>query len=98
MSKEHVHDELHRFVFDPNHQSIIQPEGGLDEVWQIIINDVLDYEKRTSNPWYPKDATPQGYSLEQSDRPDIVYENESFIMGIECLEFDASRKIRKGSK
>lgn len=98
MSKEHVHDELHRFVFDLNHQSIIQPEGGLDEVWQIIINDVLDYEKRTSNPWYPKDATPQGYSLEQSDRPDIVYENESFIMGIECLEFDASRKIRKGSK
>ncbi len=98
MSNAHIHDELHRFVFDLNQQSLIQPENGLDEIWQKIIDDVRDYDARTSNPWYPEDAPPQGYSLVQSDRPDIVYENESFIMGIECLEFDASKKTRKGNK
>ncbi len=98
MSKEHVHDELHRFVFDLNHHTILQPEDGQEEVWQRIIDDVRDYETRMSNPWYPEDAPPQGYSIEQSERPDIVYQNESFVMGIECFEYDASKKIKKGSK
>ena len=98
MSKEHVHDELHRFVFDLNHHTILQPEDEQEEVWQRIIDDVRDYETRMSNPWYPEDAPPQGYSIEQSERPDIVYQNESFVMGIECFEYDASKKIKKGSK
>lgn len=98
MSSEHTHDELHKFVYDLNHQSLIQLENGFDVVWRKIIDDVRDYDARTSNPWYSEDALPQGYSLEQSERPDIVYENEDFIMGIECFEFDASKKTRKGSK
>ena len=98
MSSEHIHDELHGFVFDLNHHSILSPEDGLDEIWLKIIDDVRDYQARTSNPWYSEDAPPQGYSLVQSDRPDIAYENETFIMGIECFEFDASKKTRKGSK
>ena len=98
MSNKHIHDELHKFVFDLNQQSLIQPENGLDEIWLRIIDDVRDYDARTSNPWYSEDTLPQGYSLEQSERPDIVYANEDFIMGIECFEFDASKKTRKGSK
>ena len=98
MSKEHIHDELHKLVFDLNHHTILQSEDGLDGVWQKIIKDVCDYETRMSNPWYPEYASPQDYSLEQSDRPDIIYECDDYIMGIECFEFDASKKTRKGSK
>ena len=98
MSKEHVHAELHRFVFDLNHHTILKAEDGLDEVWRKILNDVRDYENRDKIPWYSEDAPAQDYSLEQSNRPDIIYECGDFIMGIECFEFDASKKTRKGSK
>ena len=33
-----------------------------------------------------------------SGLPDIIYENENFILGIEDFEFDSSTKTKKGSK
>jgi len=98
MSKEHVHDELHRFVFDLNHYTVLQPDDEQDEVWRKILRDVHDYENRKNNPWYSEDAPAHNYAIEQSNRPDIIYECDDYIMGIECFEFDASKKTRKGSK
>lgn len=98
MSKEHVHDELHRFVFDLNHYTVLQPDDEQDEVWRKILRDVHDYENRKNNPWYSEDTPAHNYAIEQSNRPDIIYECDDFIMGIECFEFDASKKTRKGSK
>ena len=50
MSSEHTHDELHRFVFDLNHHTVLQPDDELDETWQKILRDVHDYENRENNP------------------------------------------------
>ena len=96
MSKIHTNNELDSFVFDMKPQSIFNPEVGLDKIWQRLLEDVCDYETRKNNPMY-SECVPKNYSLVQSDRPDIIYQNEDYIMGIECFEFDASRKTRKGS-
>ena len=96
MSKIHTNNELDSFVFDMKPQSIFNPEVGLDKIWQRLLEDVCDYETRKNNPMY-SECVPKNYSLEQSDRPDIIYQTEDYVMGIECFEFDASRKTRKGS-
>ena len=97
MSAKHFHHELDKFVYDLRHLSIDSGEDSIDEVWIKITNDVLNYAKFKEYKWFDDNIPAQIFSLEQSDRPDIIYQCEDFIMGIECFEFDASKKRRGGS-
>ena len=96
MSKNY-HNELNEFVFDLVDRSIYQ-ENSLDDIWRKIISDARDYDERDRYKWYDGDFPVQHYSFEKTERPDIIYSCDEFIMGIECFSFDASKKPRKGSK
>lgn len=97
MSSKHFHHELGKFVYDLGHLSIDSGKDSIDEVWGKITNDIQEYEKFEEYKWLDDYIPEQSFSLEQSDRPDIIYQCEGFIMGIECFEFDASKKGRRGS-
>ena len=72
-------------------------------VFENIINEVhnCDLTRRYYSEGVPKisDEAPfvQG-DKKGNGLPDIIYENEKFVLGIEDFEFDSSTKIRKGSK
>ena len=97
MSAKQFHHELDKFVYDLDHLSISLGKDSIDEVWEKALTDIHKYGKREQYEWYYGFIPPQNFSLEQSDRPDIIYQCDDFIMGIECFEFDASKKTRKGS-
>lgn len=96
MSK-HTHNELGKFVFEFEHNSILQAEESLDDVWKRIIRDIHEYCEADRYKWYYGYLPTQDFTIEQTERPDIIYQCDDFIMGIECFEFDASKKTRKGS-
>lgn len=98
MSLKRTHDELIKFVYDLDLLSINMDESCIDDVWKYIIYDVQEYNKRDKYKWYYGYPPVQNFTLEQSDRPDIIYKCNEFVMGIECFEFDSSKKTRKGSK
>ena len=98
MDSKRSHHELDKFVHDFNKLLINPEESCIDDIWEIIIKDVCEYKKRDQYKWYYGSIPAQNFSFEQSDRPDIIYQCEDFIMGIECFQFDASKKTRKGSK
>lgn len=66
-----------------------------DFVWERVTKDA----KKSLEQSY---EFPRRYQQQcpfmKSERPDILYECDDFAMGIECFEFDASLKTRKGSK
>lgn len=96
MSKK-PRDELGKLVFDLNHFSVTEQEKGIDEVWGKIIHDVHEYEERERYEWYYGYKPVFDFSIEQSERPDIIYQCADFVMGIEYFEFDASKEKKKGS-
>lgn len=91
---KHKKHELIQLLFDFHHceKKICSIEN--DNVWKEFVNDVVIEEHMDS--LFPPD-TSYISPFEQSDRPDIIYHNNDFAMGIECFEFDASKKSKKGS-
>lgn len=74
-----------------------------DRIWITIIDDVKKYEElRKHRPFCGErisDESPfiQGDQVAQG-LPDVIYECDDFVMGIEVFQFDASGKIKKGSR
>lgn len=67
-----------------------------DILWDIIIDDVLDgfyNSKGVDLNNLPKFEEP----FVSFERPDIYYEKEDFIVGIEHFQIDSSKRTRKGS-
>ena len=98
MNSRQFHRELTKFAYGLSWPTINQNESGVDEVWKTIINDVDEYNKRDKYKYYYGFVPAMDFSIVQSDRPDIVYQCKDFIMGIECFEFDASKKNRRSEK
>lgn len=98
MKKNHKGNELKSFLHDLDHFQCFFVDNQADEVWNRVIRDVHEYEKRDyyklnygSFPIFP-------FRFNQSDRPDIIYQSNGFAMGIECFEFDSSKRTKKGSQ
>ena len=94
MPRRKSKDEAHQFMFDLLLYEKHLHTSDNDQVWDRIIQDVMEYDRLSSlymgNPELP-------CPIRQSERPDIVFECPDFAMGIECFKFDASKKTRKGS-
>ena len=98
MPSKQFRNELGKFVFDLGHLSICKIGDGIDNIWEKVISDVQEYGEREHYRWCSESIPVQSFSIEQSERPDVIYQCDDFIMGIECFQFDASKKTRKGSK
>ena len=98
MSLKKSRNELLDFVSDIEDLSIRMPLDNIDEVWKKLIVDINSYNKSKQYGYFYEDVTGSKFSIEQSERPDIIYQCDDFIMGIECLTFDASKKTKSGSK
>lgn len=91
----HQRDEAEKFIFAI---ATLQPFLYTDEddyVWEKITMDARkSLEKSMEFPQQHQHSCP----FVKSERPDILYECDDFVMGIECFEFDSSLTSRKGSK
>ena len=98
MPSNYSHHELSSFLFDLDNLTNSAFFEAIDDVWEQIINDVHEYEKRELYKWYYGKLPAYPFSFIQSERPDIIYQRDEFVMGIESFQFDASKKTRKGRK
>ena len=86
--------ELAHFLYDISHCPIELNSVDEDCIWNQIVADAIEQHISINNPFIRKNAV---LPFTDSERPDIIYECDDFIMGIECFEFDASKKVRDGS-
>lgn len=79
------------------HSQIKCHGDGEDVIWDIILKDSGEYNHYTlgedGKEYIPDYEEP----FVNSERPDIYYINDEFIMGIEQFQFDSSKKTKKGS-
>ena len=85
-------------VFDNPILQIVDEDG----IWKQIVADVVETNRLRHYPEYdslpPEAPFIQGDKIgEQSNLPDVIYLGKDFVMGIECFDFDSSKKTRKGS-
>ena len=88
--KNEVSDFLCNFL----HSSIELNSESTDCVWNNIYSDAVEYNENENNPLLRNSLVSP---FLDSESPDIIYECDNFIMGIECFEFDASKRTKKGS-
>gem|GEM_PF-4617307 len=76
-----------------------------DFLWENMIEQIKYYDSFKGIPDEPFASLPKYYPLIQSDvkgeetgLPDIIYEGEKYVVGIEHFEFDASKRNKKGSQ
>ena len=74
-----------------------------DEIWTKIIKEAKQAKQDRQRAIFFNNNIPDEYPFVQGDKiaqglPDVVYECEEFVMGIEMFQFDASGKNRNGSK
>lgn len=67
-----------------------------DILWDIIIDDVLD-DFYNSKGIDLNNLSKFEEPFVSFERPDIYYEKEDFIVGIEHFQIDSSKRTRKGS-
>ena len=90
----HCNDELLQTVYDLSHYHITIISDDDDDIWTNVIKDAQTFaSSRITGHTEPGYISP----FEKSERPDIIYCNDSTVMGIECFKFDASKKVRGGS-
>lgn len=94
MSNKSFKNETVKFVHELATMDWFYHVNDDDFIWEQIAKDAKEYIVQHDYylPQHPKHGC-----FVQSERPDIVYECDDFVMGIECFEFDASLKTRKGS-
>lgn len=88
-------DELNNILWDFDRLTNNLMAQPTDPFWRQIIDDVHKYVELDTHR-FALDKAPI-CPLVQSDRPDVIYNGSSFVMGIECFQFDASKKTKKGS-
>ena len=76
-----------------------------DTVWDLILNKCKEIQKDKSKYYIGKPCIPKGTPFILGDSPnmpsglpDIIYEDDTFVLGIEHFQFDASGISKKGSK
>lgn len=76
-----------------------------DPVWDKIIEQIKYYEKYRTIPDEPFVSLSEFYPLSigdtkgrQTGLPDVIYESDDLIIGIEHFEFDSSKRTKKGSR
>ena len=70
-------------------------EAGLT-IWNEV-NEAAMKEENSSKSLDELMQQPIAYPFIGSDRPDIRFSCDSFVLGIECFDFDASEKTKGGS-
>ena len=73
-----------------------------DLIWREIIANATETNRLRNYPEYcdlqPEAPFAQGDRPKCSKRlPDVIYLGEDFVMGIECFDFDSSKKTKDGS-
>lgn len=94
MTKKGFRTEANKFVHELASLSQFYHVNDDDFVWDQITKDAREYV--VQHDYFPPQRPNQCHFM-QSERPDVIYECDDFVMGIECFEFDASLKTRKGS-
>ncbi len=94
MNKNVTRNEAHNFLFDLLNWEKKLHTTDDDMVWDKIIKEIMEYDKLNS---YYMGEPELPCPIQQTERPDIMFECADFVMGIECFRFDASKKTRKGS-
>ena len=95
--------DAEHFAYVIKHSTIHFHDHGASKFFGNLIKDVenCDLERKYYSDGAPEisDEAPfiQGETMGKG-LPDIIYENESIVLGIEDFEFDSSGKTRKGSK
>ena len=74
-----------------------------DKIWGKIIKEAKQAKQDRQRSAFFDENIPDEYPFVQGDQiaqglPDVIYECNEFVMGIEMFQFDASGKNRKGSK
>lgn len=73
-----------------------------DPLWREIIANAAETNRLRNYPEYcdlqPEAPFAQGDKPNDSNRlPDVIYLGEDFVIGIECFDFDSSKKTKDGS-
>ncbi len=69
-----------------------------DKVWDIVIDAI--YDARSSDKLIGHNnckRIPREYPLINSEEPDIYFESDGFVMGIEHFCIDSSKRTKRGS-
>ena len=66
-----------------------------DVVWEKVVEEAVPFHAQMHTPFFNELKRKPFIS---SERPDIIFTNDTFILGIECFDFDSTAKTRKGSQ
>lgn len=90
--------ELDSLLYDLKHYDSPDFFDDLDSIWIQILDDISQYSELMDHLHFVE-CVPI-CPLISFERPDVLYcDNKSeWVMGIECFQFDASKKTRKGSR
>ena len=91
-------NEKEQLLYDLDHYVNWNQIEDVNNLWNEIIEDISNYNSLESKSCFI-DVIPD-CPLIQIERPDAVYvgEKTEWVMGIECFQFDASSKTKKGSR
>lgn len=90
----HNRDEAREFTFELARLPVFLHTDDDDLIWDKIVKDAKDLWEQSHEFLHSRH---QQNPFLKSERPDILYECDDFVMGIECSEFDASLRTHKGS-
>ena len=100
---KHKKEEAKDLVFALRHSSVYYYGDVAENIFSQIRSEIEDCEWRRSHfldkiPHIPYETPFQQGDSVAEGLPDIIYETNDFVLGIEHFEFDAAGKTRKGSK
>lgn len=100
---KHKKEEAKDLVFALRHSRVYYYGDASENIFSQIKKEIADCEWRRSHfldkiPHIPYETPFQQGDSVAEGLPDIIYETDGFVLGIEHFEFDAAGKNRKGSK